>query len=208
MCNGVLAHSPGGSENTVHTWFSTRIPEPRRLPLTSVLSSRQSSPQLLSLCDCFRAGFWSVFKRAGLSNPVVCNHGKFLFSNLTRLEDLMLYFIVQHKKNTSGTEMSFIPLPMYLMLYSLGHYLFARGLFNHCLTISKWEKKKKSRWVSSKGREELCKVLYLILLKSKQLYPFNISHACWIERGVKALGRRARRFSVACNCELIIRSRD
>lgn len=39
--------------------------------------------------------------------------------------------------------MSFIPLPMYLMLYSLGHYLFARGLFNHCLTISKWEKKKK-----------------------------------------------------------------
>lgn len=70
----------------------------------------------------------------------VYNHGKFLFSNLTRLEDFMLYFIVQHKKSTSGTEMSFIPLPMYLMLYSLRHYLFAKGLFNHCLTISKWEK--------------------------------------------------------------------
>lgn len=77
---------------------------------------------------------WNIKSRS------VYNHGKFLFSNLTRLEDFMLYFIVQHKKSTSGTEMSFIPLPMYLMLYSLRHYLFAKGLFNHCLTISKWEK--------------------------------------------------------------------
>lgn len=77
---------------------------------------------------------WNIKSRS------VCNHGKLLFSNLTRLEDFMLYFIVQHKKSTSGKEMSFIPLPMYLMLYSLRHYLVAKGLFNHCLTISKWEK--------------------------------------------------------------------
>lgn len=79
-------------------------------------------------------------KDRNIKSCSVYNHGKFLFSNLTRLEDFMLYFIVQHKKSTSGTEMSFIPLPMYLMLYSLRHYLFAKGLFNHCLTISKWEK--------------------------------------------------------------------
>lgn len=96
---------------------------------------------LLKAWGCFGGrvlvGFqndWNI-KSCGIYNP-----GKFLFSNLTRLEDFTLYFIVQHKKNTSRTEMSFIPLPMYLMLYSLRHFLFAKGLFNHCLTISKWEK--------------------------------------------------------------------
>lgn len=136
---------------------------------------------------CSLSHFWRSFW--GISLCVVCGPGKVLFFTLTRLEDYVLYFIVQHKRNTSRTAISFIPLPMYLMLYSLGCYLFAKGLFNHCLTISKWEKKKNC-WVPSNGREELCKVFYLILVKSKQLYPFNISHARWRKNGVKALSRR------------------
>lgn len=109
--------------------------------LSLVFSLRYLVSQLLKAQGWFGerilVGFQNDWNTKSCS---VYNHGKFLFSNLTRLEDFMLYFIVQHKKSTSGTEMSFIPLPMYLMLYSLRHYLFAKGLFNHCLTISKWEK--------------------------------------------------------------------
>ena len=109
--------------------------------LTVVLSSRYPVSQLLKAKGCFGGRVLVGFQKDwNIKSCGVYNHGRLLFSNLTRLEDFMLYFIVQHKKNTSGTEMSFIPLPMYLMLYSLRHNLFAKGLFNHCLIISKWEK--------------------------------------------------------------------
>lgn len=68
-----------------------------------------------------------------------------------------------------------------------------------CLTTVWQFPNGKKCWVSSKGREELFEVLYLILVKSKQLYPFNISHACCIKYGVKVLSKEEQHFSILCS---------
>lgn len=135
--------------------------------------------------------FWYVFKRTGISNHVVyIILGNSCSLTLQGLKILRYTSLCNTRKIPHEQKCLLFHSPCIWCFIPSG----TSCLPKDCLTTVWQFPNGKKCWVSSKGREELFKVLYLIFVKSKQLYPFNISHACCIKYSVKHSAKERKVF--------------